>query len=85
MVSSRKQANVDATVAELVANGLVAIGVPCHVGKADERTKLVAATVYVIRRCCADVNVLSHPLLPSPRHDTHPTLAQSPPPCLLIA
>ena len=61
MVSSRKQANVDATVAELVANGLVAIGVPCHVGKADDRAKLVAATVYVYDGVGVGVVVLSHP------------------------
>lgn len=45
VVSSRKQANVDATVSELVANGLVAIGIPCHVGKAADREKLIAETV----------------------------------------
>ncbi|XP_007437370.1 dehydrogenase/reductase SDR family member 4-like [Python bivittatus] len=41
LVSSRKQANVDRTVAELQAEKLSVSGLVCHVGKAEDRQRLV--------------------------------------------
>ncbi|KAM6450593.1 dehydrogenase/reductase SDR family member 4-like [Liasis olivaceus] len=41
LVSSRKQANVDRTVAELQAEKLSVSGLVCHVGKAEDRQHLV--------------------------------------------
>uniref|UniRef100_A0A1W7RHZ8 Dehydrogenase/reductase SDR family member 4 n=1 Tax=Agkistrodon contortrix contortrix TaxID=8713 RepID=A0A1W7RHZ8_AGKCO len=45
LVSSRKQANVDRTVAELQAENLSVSGLVCHVGKAEDRRHLVDAAV----------------------------------------
>ncbi|XP_070586166.1 dehydrogenase/reductase SDR family member 4-like [Erythrolamprus reginae] len=45
VVSSRKQANVDRTVAELQAENLSVSGLVCHVGKADDRRRLVDTAV----------------------------------------
>jgi dehydrogenase/reductase SDR family member 4 len=41
VVSSRKQESVDAVAAALTARGLQAAAVACHVGKADDRARLV--------------------------------------------
>lgn len=41
VVSSRRQDNVDEAVAQLRAKGIEAIGVACHVSKADQRRNLV--------------------------------------------
>ncbi|KAL7977729.1 hypothetical protein Chor_009678 [Crotalus horridus] len=45
LVSSRKQANVDRTVAELQAENLSVSGLVCHVGKAEDRRRLVDAAI----------------------------------------
>lgn len=42
MVSSRKQQNVDRAVATLQGEGLSVMGTVCHVGKAEDRERLVA-------------------------------------------
>ncbi|EDM14227.1 dehydrogenase/reductase (SDR family) member 4, isoform CRA_c [Rattus norvegicus] len=41
VISSRKQQNVDRAVATLQGEGLSVTGVVCHVGKAEDREKLV--------------------------------------------
>jgi dehydrogenase/reductase SDR family protein 4 len=41
MVSSRKQDNVDKTVSQLKSENLDVAGLVCHVGKAEDRTKLI--------------------------------------------
>ncbi|KAL4235155.1 Dehydrogenase/reductase SDR member 2 [Mactra antiquata] len=45
MVSSRKQDNVDRTVAELKDEKLEVSGMVCHAGKPEDRTKLIEQTV----------------------------------------
>eukprot|EP00899_Mesostigma_viride_P017461 jgi/Mesvir1/25716/Mv01905-RA.1 len=45
VISSRKKANVDATVANLTSKGIRAIGVVCHVGKEDQRQQLLKSTL----------------------------------------
>ncbi|XP_046332569.2 dehydrogenase/reductase SDR family member 4-like isoform X1 [Haliotis rufescens] len=45
MVSSRKQANVDAAVKQLQSENLNVAGVTCHVGKPADRAKLIQETV----------------------------------------
>ncbi|KAK7499983.1 hypothetical protein BaRGS_00008831 [Batillaria attramentaria] len=45
MVSSRKQENVDAAVEQLRQQNLKAAGVVCHVGKREDRQRLVEETV----------------------------------------
>ena len=42
VVSSRKQQNVDRAVAALQGEGLSVSGTVCHVGKAEDRERLVA-------------------------------------------
>uniref|UniRef100_A0A8C9JA49 Dehydrogenase/reductase SDR family member 4 n=1 Tax=Panthera tigris altaica TaxID=74533 RepID=A0A8C9JA49_PANTA len=42
VVSSRKQQNVDRAVAALQGEGLSVVGTVCHVGKAEDRERLVA-------------------------------------------
>uniref|UniRef100_A0A8C0JVF2 Dehydrogenase/reductase SDR family member 4 n=1 Tax=Canis lupus dingo TaxID=286419 RepID=A0A8C0JVF2_CANLU len=42
VVSSRKQHNVDRAVAALQGEGLSVTGTVCHVGKAEDRERLVA-------------------------------------------
>ncbi|XP_073068361.1 dehydrogenase/reductase SDR family member 2, mitochondrial isoform X1 [Manis javanica] len=42
VVSSRKQQNVDRAVATLQGEGLSVVGTVCHVGKAEDRKRLVA-------------------------------------------
>ncbi|KAM6200976.1 dehydrogenase/reductase SDR family member 4-like [Rhynchocyon petersi] len=42
VVSSRKQKNVDQAVATLQGEGLSVMGTVCHVGKAEDRERLVA-------------------------------------------
>uniref|UniRef100_A0A5F9CEE7 Dehydrogenase/reductase (SDR family) member 4 n=1 Tax=Oryctolagus cuniculus TaxID=9986 RepID=A0A5F9CEE7_RABIT len=42
VISSRKQQNVDRAVAALQAEGLSVTGTVCHVGKAEDRERLVA-------------------------------------------
>ena len=42
VVSSRKQQNVDRAVATLKGEGLSVMGTVCHVGKAEDRERLVA-------------------------------------------
>ena len=41
VVSSRKQAAVDAVAEQFQSEGLSAIGIECHVGKAEHRERLV--------------------------------------------
>lgn len=41
VISSRKQQNVDRAVATLQGEGLSVTGIVCHVGKAEDREKLV--------------------------------------------
>lgn len=50
VVSSRKQQNVDRAVAELQGEGLSVTGTVCHVGKAEDRERLVA----LVRRWAGD-------------------------------
>ncbi|XP_054433817.1 dehydrogenase/reductase SDR family member 4-like [Pteronotus mesoamericanus] len=45
VVSSRKQQNVDKAVAALQGEGLSVTGTVCHVGKAEDRERLVATAV----------------------------------------
>ncbi|XP_004694679.1 PREDICTED: dehydrogenase/reductase SDR family member 4 isoform X1 [Condylura cristata] len=45
VVSSRKQQNVDRAVAALQGEGLSVTGTVCHVGKAEDRERLVATAV----------------------------------------
>ncbi|XP_060553516.1 dehydrogenase/reductase SDR family member 4-like [Ruditapes philippinarum] len=45
MVSSRKQDNVDKTVSQLKSENLDVAGLVCHVGKAEDRTKLIEQTL----------------------------------------
>ncbi|XP_057162387.1 dehydrogenase/reductase SDR family member 4 isoform X1 [Ursus arctos] len=45
VVSSRKQQNVDRAVAALQGEGLSVSGTVCHVGKAEDRERLVATAV----------------------------------------
>ncbi|XP_077764820.1 dehydrogenase/reductase SDR family member 4 isoform X1 [Canis aureus] len=45
VVSSRKQHNVDRAVAALQGEGLSVTGTVCHVGKAEDRERLVATAV----------------------------------------
>ncbi|XP_006835482.1 PREDICTED: dehydrogenase/reductase SDR family member 2, mitochondrial [Chrysochloris asiatica] len=45
VISSRKQQNVDQAVATLREEGLSVMGTVCHVGKAEDRTKLVNTTL----------------------------------------
>lgn len=45
MVSSRKKENVERTVEELKRENLAVSGMVCHVGKAEDRTRLVQQTV----------------------------------------
>uniref|UniRef100_A0A4X1SJI0 Dehydrogenase/reductase (SDR family) member 4 n=1 Tax=Sus scrofa TaxID=9823 RepID=A0A4X1SJI0_PIG len=47
VVSSRKQENVDRTVATLQGEGLSVTGTVCHVGKAEDRERLVAMILHV--------------------------------------
>ncbi|XP_012589471.1 PREDICTED: dehydrogenase/reductase SDR family member 2, mitochondrial isoform X4 [Condylura cristata] len=55
VVSSRKQQNVDRAVAVLQGEGLSVTGTVCHVGKAEDRERLVATIL--------DVNVKAPALL----------------------
>uniref|UniRef100_A0A7N5JI52 Dehydrogenase/reductase SDR family member 4 n=1 Tax=Ailuropoda melanoleuca TaxID=9646 RepID=A0A7N5JI52_AILME len=45
VISSRKQQNVDRAVAALQGEGLSVTGTVCHVGKAEDRERLVATAV----------------------------------------
>ncbi|XP_006144594.1 dehydrogenase/reductase SDR family member 4 isoform X2 [Tupaia chinensis] len=45
VISSRKQQNVDRAVAALQGEGLSVTGTVCHVGKAEERERLVTTAV----------------------------------------
>uniref|UniRef100_A0A8C6RFZ2 Dehydrogenase/reductase SDR family member 4 n=1 Tax=Nannospalax galili TaxID=1026970 RepID=A0A8C6RFZ2_NANGA len=45
VISSRKQQNVDRTVATLQGEGLSVTGIVCHVGKAEDRERLVTTAV----------------------------------------
>uniref|UniRef100_A0A452QM60 Dehydrogenase/reductase 2 n=2 Tax=Ursus americanus TaxID=9643 RepID=A0A452QM60_URSAM len=45
VISSRKQQNVDRAVAELQGEGLSVTGTVCHVGKAEDRERLVATAL----------------------------------------
>ncbi|XP_032712224.1 dehydrogenase/reductase SDR family member 4 [Lontra canadensis] len=45
VISSRKQQNVDRAVATLQGEGLSVTGTVCHVGKAEDRERLVATAV----------------------------------------
>ncbi|XP_036740549.1 dehydrogenase/reductase SDR family member 4-like isoform X4 [Manis pentadactyla] len=45
VVSSRKQQNVDQAVATLQGEGLSVMGTVCHVGKAEDRERLVATAL----------------------------------------
>uniref|UniRef100_A0A452UKP5 Dehydrogenase/reductase SDR family member 2, mitochondrial-like n=1 Tax=Ursus maritimus TaxID=29073 RepID=A0A452UKP5_URSMA len=63
VISSRKQQNVDRAVAELQGEGLSVTGTVCHVGKAEDRERLVATALEHCGRvdflvCVAGVNPL---------------------------
>ncbi|KAM4852863.1 dehydrogenase/reductase SDR family member 2, mitochondrial-like [Thomomys bottae] len=63
VVSSRKQKNVDRAVATLQGEGLSVTGTVCHVGKAEDRERLVAKALehsggVDILVCVAGVNPL---------------------------
>lgn len=45
MISSRKQANVEKALGLLKADNLDVAGVTCHVGKAEDREKLLGETL----------------------------------------
>ena len=45
VISSRRQEAVDEVVARFQADGLKAIGIACHVGKAEQRSQLIEQTV----------------------------------------
>ncbi len=45
VISSRSQEAVDEVVSEFKKNGLTAVGIACHIGKADQREQLVQKTV----------------------------------------
>lgn len=45
VVSSRKSKNVDEAVKALRMEGIEAAGLPCHVGIADDRKKLIDFTI----------------------------------------
>ena len=45
VISSRKQEAVDEVAAQFVADGLDAVGIACHVGKAEDREALVTKTI----------------------------------------
>ncbi|XP_033754780.1 dehydrogenase/reductase SDR family member 4-like [Pecten maximus] len=45
VVSSRKQANVDAAVKKLKSQNLDVVGVVCHVGKPEDRDRLVTTAI----------------------------------------
>merc|ERR1719328_238552 len=45
MISSRKEANVDSAVSKLRSEGLNVDGVVCHVGKKEDREKMIKETV----------------------------------------
>ncbi|EDL36301.1 dehydrogenase/reductase SDR family member 4 isoform 2 [Mus musculus] len=45
VVSSRKQQNVDRAVATLQGEGLSVTGIVCHVGKAEDREKLITTAL----------------------------------------
>ncbi|XP_064598699.1 dehydrogenase/reductase SDR family member 4-like isoform X2 [Liolophura sinensis] len=45
MVSSRKQQNVDETVRQLKGEELEVEGIVCHVGKTEDRSKLISKTL----------------------------------------
>ncbi|EDL36300.1 dehydrogenase/reductase (SDR family) member 4, isoform CRA_b, partial [Mus musculus] len=45
VVSSRKQQNVDRAVATLQGEGLSVTGIVCHVGKAEDREKLITTSL----------------------------------------
>ncbi|XP_075425113.1 dehydrogenase/reductase SDR family member 4-like [Ascaphus truei] len=68
LLNSRKQENVDRAVRELTAEGLNASGTKCHVGKAEDREKLVETALkrygkINILVCNAAVNPFMGPLL----------------------
>ncbi|XP_045866241.1 dehydrogenase/reductase SDR family member 2, mitochondrial-like [Meles meles] len=63
VISSRKQQNVDRAVAALQGEGLSVTGTVCHVGKAEDRERLVATALehcggidFLV--CVAGVNLL---------------------------
>ncbi|EHH63491.1 dehydrogenase/reductase SDR family member 2, mitochondrial isoform X6 [Macaca nemestrina] len=63
VISSRKQQNVDRAAAQLQREGLSVAGIVCHVGKAEDRERLVATALehcggidFLV--CCAGVNPL---------------------------
>ena len=45
VVSSRKQDAVDAVAADFQKDGLEAVGIECHIAKADHRTNLIEKTI----------------------------------------
>ena len=45
MISSRREKNVSRAVKELKNMGLKVEGLPCHVGKAEDREKMIQATL----------------------------------------
>jgi dehydrogenase/reductase SDR family protein 4 len=45
IISSRDKKHIDETVKELTSKGYEAHGIVCHVGKKEDRTKLIKETV----------------------------------------
>lgn len=71
VISSRKAEACERVCSELVAAGFDAIAVPCHVGNADDRARLVAETIKAFGRIDvlvvnAAVNPLFAPLQETP-------------------
>tara|TARA_B110000091_G_scaffold81306_1_gene89547 strand:+ start:2220 stop:2996 length:777 start_codon:yes stop_codon:yes gene_type:complete len=56
VISSRSQEACDAVANEFQAAGLKAIGIACHIGKADQRENLVAQTISAFGRIDVLVN-----------------------------
>jgi dehydrogenase/reductase SDR family protein 4 len=45
--ANRKQSNVEEALSSLRAQGIQAVGIPCHVGSAEQRQALIQAAVKV--------------------------------------
>lgn len=56
VVSSRKQDAVDAVASELVADGMLAIGMACHVGSAEQRSLLIDSVINTFGRVDVLIN-----------------------------
>jgi NAD(P)-dependent dehydrogenase (short-subunit alcohol dehydrogenase family) len=71
VISSRKQVQVDETVASFKSQGFEATGCVCHQGKAEDRKALIEHAISTYGKI--DVVVLNAAVQPAPA--TGPTLA----------